>query len=219
MTKMICIIGLSGTGKSTYLNEILAKRVELKISNLKRLVYYTTRKPRPGEINGLDYYFVNFEEKPVSLVALKGSSSGVMISRNPELVEERCYKTENNGVVYYYTTKNCVEDKYYICAPSIEQLNSYADYFGDNRIAIVELDVDLKTRIKRMIDQRSTTDNDIYEICRRVLAEREEWKDGYKQLFAKHKGIKYMRIDNSKDGQEKANIKAIAEFIREQLER
>lgn len=46
----------SGTGKDTVVRELLAKHPELGFS-----VSATTRKPRPGEQEGVDYYFVSPE--------------------------------------------------------------------------------------------------------------------------------------------------------------
>ncbi|MDG7057023.1 MAG: guanylate kinase [Wolbachia endosymbiont of Penenirmus auritus] len=47
----------SGAGKTTILERLLERS-----TNLVRSVSMTTRKPRPGEINGKDYFFVT-EEK------------------------------------------------------------------------------------------------------------------------------------------------------------
>lgn len=49
--------GPSGVGKGTLLRSLLQRHVELDIS-----VSVTTRSPRPGEINGKDYYFVSREQ-------------------------------------------------------------------------------------------------------------------------------------------------------------
>lgn len=46
----------SGTGKDTVVRELLARHPELGVS-----VSATTRKPRPGEQEGVDYYFVSPE--------------------------------------------------------------------------------------------------------------------------------------------------------------
>ncbi len=46
----------SGTGKDTVVRELLAKHPELGFS-----VSATTRKPRPGEQEGVDYFFVSSE--------------------------------------------------------------------------------------------------------------------------------------------------------------
>ena len=44
----------SGTGKST-----LARRLVKELPDLDFSVSYTTRKPRPGEVDGRDYVFVD----------------------------------------------------------------------------------------------------------------------------------------------------------------
>ena len=54
---MFIIEGPSGTGKGTIAKEILARD-----SNIKFSVSVTTRKPRPGEVDGVDYYFVSNEQ-------------------------------------------------------------------------------------------------------------------------------------------------------------
>ena len=46
----------SGAGKSTIARKLLASEPELSMS-----VSYTTRPPRPGEVNGKDYHFVDLE--------------------------------------------------------------------------------------------------------------------------------------------------------------
>ena len=46
----------SGAGKSTIAKKLLAAEPELSMS-----VSYTTRAPRPGEVNGKDYHFVSLD--------------------------------------------------------------------------------------------------------------------------------------------------------------
>ena len=58
--KLFVISGASGVGKSTVLKQVMAAREDLRFS-----VSATTRKPRPGEVDGESYYFVTkacFEE-------------------------------------------------------------------------------------------------------------------------------------------------------------
>lgn len=50
----ICVSGPSGVGKGTIIRSVLARRPSIKHS-----VSITTRRPRPGEKNGIDYYFVD----------------------------------------------------------------------------------------------------------------------------------------------------------------
>jgi guanylate kinase len=44
----------SGAGKSSLINAVLAEEARLRLS-----VSYTTRAPRPGELNGREYHFVD----------------------------------------------------------------------------------------------------------------------------------------------------------------
>tara|TARA_X000001036_G_scaffold398680_1_gene401756 strand:+ start:441 stop:1073 length:633 start_codon:yes stop_codon:yes gene_type:complete len=54
---MFVLSSPSGAGKTT-----LTKKLEKNNNNFKISISHTTRKPRPNEINGKDYYFVNDEE-------------------------------------------------------------------------------------------------------------------------------------------------------------
>ena len=54
--KLFVISGASGVGKSTVLAKVMASRADLRFS-----VSATTRSPRPGEKDGVHYYFVSRE--------------------------------------------------------------------------------------------------------------------------------------------------------------
>ena len=55
--KLIVISGASGVGKGTVLGIMMEKRKDLSFS-----VSATTRPPRPGEIDGVHYYFITREK-------------------------------------------------------------------------------------------------------------------------------------------------------------
>ncbi len=55
---LIVLSGPSGVGKSTVLKRLLARHAD----RLRLSVSATTRPPRPGEIDGVDYYFLSDEE-------------------------------------------------------------------------------------------------------------------------------------------------------------
>lgn len=55
--KLIVLTGPSGVGKGTLLRSLLARHPELYFS-----ISATTRQPRPGEVEGVHYYFVSREK-------------------------------------------------------------------------------------------------------------------------------------------------------------
>lgn len=54
---VLVLSGPSGVGKDTVINELLQRDEKIVVS-----ISMTTRKPRPGEIDGVNYYFVSKEE-------------------------------------------------------------------------------------------------------------------------------------------------------------
>ncbi len=54
---LLVISGPSGTGKGTVCQKLLSNR-----SNIKYSVSATTRKPRDGEVNGVNYFFLSEKE-------------------------------------------------------------------------------------------------------------------------------------------------------------
>ena len=74
MKKIICLIGKSGSGKSTIEQKLCS---DLEINHV---ISHTTRPPRKKELDGLDYHFVSddyFEEN------------------KEEFIEQRLYKVIN----------------------------------------------------------------------------------------------------------------------------
>ena len=56
--KLFVISGCSGVGKGTVLKEFMARNSEHFLVSIS----CTTRKPRPGEVDGVNYFFVTKDE-------------------------------------------------------------------------------------------------------------------------------------------------------------
>ena len=54
---MVILSSPSGAGKTT-----ISKKIQQKYQNFKISVSHTTRKPRPNEVDGIDYFFIDKEE-------------------------------------------------------------------------------------------------------------------------------------------------------------
>jgi guanylate kinase len=171
MSKNIfCIVGESGSGKSYYSNSIILDNKFMKKAKLEPLVYGTTREPRNGEINGLDYNFITIEE----------------YKNIPEedLIDFRTYSTIN-GIVYYFTKVDYIKNRKsnLICTTSLYQYESYRNWVNieniknkdSYRLYLIILNASVKNRLLRIIDRRCENDNDIYEACRRIVEEKAEF--------------------------------------------
>lgn len=62
--KLIVLTGPSGVGKGTLLRSLLQRHPELYLS-----VSSTTRQPRPGEVEGVHYYFVSRDKFEQAIAA------------------------------------------------------------------------------------------------------------------------------------------------------
>lgn len=91
---MIAIVGESASGKSTIEKYLVNKH------SYSKIVSYTTRQPRDGEVDGEDYYFVTPKD------------FSKMIENN-EFAEYAYY----NGWYYGTAKKDCTDDKIIVCTP------------------------------------------------------------------------------------------------------
>lgn len=89
--KLVVLTGPSGVGKGTLVKALIARYPQLSLS-----ISVTTRSPRPGEIDGKDYYFVNpvqFRElvtqnKLLEWATYAGNSYGTLRHEVVRLVEQ-----------------------------------------------------------------------------------------------------------------------------------
>ena len=86
--KLFVVSGASGVGKSTVLSKVMAERNDLRFS-----VSATTRSPRPGEQDTVNYYFVTTEKFQEMI-------------ENDEFLEY-----DKHNATYYGTPKGQLEEK------------------------------------------------------------------------------------------------------------
>lgn len=209
MKKIFCFTGKTGAGKSTYLDNIMKLVEKENDINISPLVYSTTRPKRSNEIEGKDYYFITQDE----YYKLPTNS----------IIESRMYDTVR-GPMYYFTTVQSLQDSdNYIAAVSIEQLanyikSAYIDHKYDFKVYRIHLNCDLRSRFDRTYKNRVKSDNDLLELCRRVLQEQHDFanEEVNKLLNMIHKND-ILEVDNSDSLTQAANEQVIYDWIKTKL--
>ncbi len=163
MGKIFLLMGKSTSGKDT-IYKVLIKDEEL---GLMKVVPYTTRPMRDGEVDGVQYFFKKEEEYQQLREAKK-------------IIEERTYHT-NYGEWRYFTADDGQIDLgkgNYLVIGTLESYCSFRDYFGADKVAPVLIDVNAKTRLHRAINREDEQENPKYdEMCRRFLADEEDFSE------------------------------------------
>lgn len=158
MKLLVYIMGKSATGKDTIFNELL------KNKELKRLVIYTTRPMRIGEIDGYTYFFKSVEE---------------MKEMEEFIVEKRVYHTVL-GDWYYYTAEDGQFDSADILV-GIGTLESYIKLkqrLGEEIMMPVYIEVEDSERLRRAIERENSAENpNIAEVYRRFEADNIDFSD------------------------------------------
>ena len=146
---IIALLGASGSGKSE-IEKILSSKY-----GYKKIVSYTTRKPRSGEVYGKDYYFISNEQFITSL-------SNDVFAEYDEYSQCRLYGTAKEDYIND-------EDKVVVLTPN--GLRQLKKNIPDSNIFSVLVEANLGTRIKRYIDRCGVDKfnfDDKNEICSRV---------------------------------------------------
>lgn len=163
MGKMIYLMGKSSSGKDTIYRRLLGRRK----ANFKRVVPYTTRPIRMGETDGEEYHFTDEE--------------GYMeFEAQGKVIETRVYNTYH-GMWRYFTVDDgsidLSEDNYLIIG-TIESYINTANYFGQDKVLPVLLELDDGIRLRRALNREMQQENPRYEeMCRRFLADAEDFSE------------------------------------------
>ena len=176
MGKLFVIMGKSATGKDSIYHEIVKR-----CPQLREIITYTTRPMREGETYGKEYYFVTKEEM-------------YEMRENGKIIECREYDTVL-GPWFYFTADDGQLDfdkGDYILISTLEGYEKLQAAFGIGSIFPFYIEVDDLERLERAVRrERSQVSPCVPELCRRFLADEEDFSEERLQMA----GIE-MRIVN-----------------------
>lgn len=140
-----CLIGKSATGKSTI-------EKELENNGLIRIISSTTRPPREGEKEGVDYYYIGEEE----------------FNRNIDKYYEH---TQYRDWLYCIDpVKNNIDlSKDYVCVIEPHGYRQLIERIGQDNVVGIYIIVEDKERLIRALNREEKPD--CKEICRRYISD------------------------------------------------
>lgn len=156
--RIVFYIGPSSSGKDT----IFAKT--LSLYDVLSIVLLTTRPPRPGEIDGNEYYFITDEKMN-------------LMDSNHELIERRDYYTVH-GIWSYATSKSSIDlEKYnYLTPHTWVGYQKFLDFYPRDSLVPIYFELDKGIRLQRTLDREKKSKNSDYaEMCRRFLADEQDF--------------------------------------------
>jgi len=163
MGKIVYLMGKSSTGKDTIYRELL-KEGTIKY---EKIVPYTTRPIRAGEKNGIQYFFTDEE----GFQALKAEG---------KIIEDREYHTFH-GLWRYFTVDDGriqPDKKNYIIIGTLEGYRKLKEYFGEDKMLPIMIELDDGVRLQRALDREKKPENRKFEeMCRRFLADSEDFAE------------------------------------------
>lgn len=162
------IMGKSASGKDSMYKKLLSSDL-----GLKRYAIYTTRPKRDGEIEGIEYHFVN--EK-------------FLDDNKSKIIEKRVYHTVYGDWFYATLDDGRINDEdNYLIIGTLESYNILKKHYGKEKIFPILLSVDNETRKKRAIERESMQKvPKLEELERRFSADEIDFSES---------NIKYAEID------------------------
>lgn len=178
MGKIFVVMGKTSSGKDTVYKRVLdALNRSQGEEVLKTVTIYTTRPMRPGETNGVEYFFAT-EEK------LQG------LRKQGKVIEERCFHTVH-GPWYYFTVNDeqiDLENHSYLMINTLAGFEMICSYYkeknstltagGEDVVIPIYIEADPKDRLLRYIHRESQQVKPNYsEVCRRFLADEADFAE------------------------------------------
>lgn len=128
--KIVILTGKSGSGKSLVAHKLTK-------NGFKPIVTSTTRPPREGEKDGVNYYYLSDMEFKTRIA-------------NREMIEYHKYNTEF-GIWYYGSSANNIDlNKHdYVIVLTLEGAEAYINYFGAENCIVFYIDAPRSVREQR----------------------------------------------------------------------
>lgn len=163
MGRLFVMMGKSASGKDTLYSMLRERHPEIL-----PVVPYTTRPRREGECEGREYHFVTEEVMR-------------QMERGKRVVECRSYETVK-GIWYYFTADDGQIDTKRSDSCLISTLEGYTkirDFYGEDRVVPLYIEVDDFERMARSLKRERGQKNPcVAEVCRRFLADEEDFSAG-----------------------------------------
>ena len=156
--KLIAIIGRSASGKDYLFRQTCASK-----SSLNEVIHYTTRPPRPGEIDGEDYIFITEEEL-------------TSLSKEAKLFTTTCFNNWYYAIGVDSFNKDKINIGVFNPFEIVELVEDYSDEF-DIKIIEVYAEKDVRyTRSLKRLSKNPFDEEGLKEMCRRDKADAIDFK-------------------------------------------
>ncbi len=163
MGKIFCLIGKSVSGKDTIYRELFSD----ENFELKKVIPYTTRPIRDGEIEGREYHFVD-------------DATAAAMEQAGKVIEKRTYHTVY-GPWHYFTADDgqiVLSQDSYLVTGTLEMYLALRSYFGEEAVLPIYVEVEDGERLLRAIArERSQKQPKYEEMCRRFLADASDFSE------------------------------------------
>lgn len=158
MKNILILCGKAASGKDT-LKKYIVRALELSGIEFNNVVNTTTRPPREGEVDGVNYHFCSAEEMTKKIL-------------NDEMAEAVLF----NDWVYGTENKALSEDKLNVGIFNLEGIEALRQNPNHNIFAVY-LDVEDSVRLIRYLNRENMTKEKINEMFRRYKADEIDFAD------------------------------------------
>lgn len=163
MGKIVYLMGKSSSGKDTVYKRLLEQKELL----FHTVALYTTRPIRAGETEGVEYHFTD-------------EAGFQKLLREGKVIEDRLYHTVQGEWRYFTVAQenDFQPEENYLMIGTLESYEKVRDFFGEERMLPVFIDLDDGVRLQRALDRERAQEVPQYEeMCRRFLADVQDFRE------------------------------------------